>query len=172
MNIDNINFLILCLEVIYFILPAYIANVSALAFGGTIPLDMKKNFVDNRQIIGNGVTWRGLIFGTIIGTLVGIFQGVISGNILTGFILGFLLAFGALIGDAAGSFIKRRLNIDRGRPAPILDQLDFIAGALILASLYVEISFITVVIVIILTLILHLLTNMIAYLLGIKDVWY
>ncbi|MDR2966545.1 MAG: CDP-2,3-bis-(O-geranylgeranyl)-sn-glycerol synthase [Methanobacteriaceae archaeon] len=172
MNMDNINLLITCLEIIYFILPAYIANLSGLAFGGTTPLDMGKNFLDKRQIIGNGVTWKGFIFGTISGTFVGIVQGVISGNIISGFTIGFLLSFGALLGDAAGSFIKRRLNIDRGRPAPILDQLDFIAGALILASLFVEISLTTVVIAAIITLILHLLSNIIAYLLNIKDVWY
>lgn len=172
MNINTINFLITCLYVIYFILPAYIANLSALAFGGTTPIDMKKNFLDKRRIIGNGVTWKGLIFGTITGTLVGVLQGIISGNIASGLILGFLLAFGALLGDAAGSFIKRRLNIDRGKAAPILDQLDFIAGALILASLFVKISLLTVIIAAIITLILHLLTNMIAYLLGMKDVWY
>jgi len=172
MNLDIINFLIVCLNVIYFILPAYIANLSALAFGGSTPIDMKKNFIDGRQMIGNGVTWKGLIFGTIAGTLVGITQGVISGDIFYGLILGFLLAFGGLLGDAAGSFIKRRLNIDRGRPAPILDQLDFIAGALILASFFVKISLTTIVIAVIITLILHLLTNMIAYVLGLKDVWY
>jgi len=172
MNISDINFLITCLDVIYFILPAYIANISALALGGTTPLDMGKNFIDKRQIIGNGVTWKGLILGTIAGTIIGVVQGIISGNIIGGFILGFLLAFGALLGDAAGSFIKRRLNVDRGKPAPILDQLDFIAGALILSSLFVKISLTTIIIVAIITLILHLLTNMIAYLLGIKDVWY
>ncbi|MCL2116322.1 MAG: CDP-2,3-bis-(O-geranylgeranyl)-sn-glycerol synthase [Methanobrevibacter sp.] len=172
MSIDNINFLITCLNVIYFILPAYIANLSGLAFGGTTPVDMNKNFIDKRQIIGNGVTWKGLIFGTISGTLVGIAQGIISGDIISGLILGFLLAFGALLGDAVGSFIKRRLNIDRGRPAPILDQLDFIAGALILASLFVKISLTTVGIAIIITLILHLLSNIIAYLLNVKEVWY
>ncbi len=89
-----------------------------------------------------------------------------------GLIVGFLLSFGALLGDAAGSFIKRRLGINRGRPAPILDQLDFIAGALILASLYTTISSETVIIIAILTLIIHLISNMVAYLLGMKEVWY
>ncbi|NOZ76874.1 MAG: CDP-archaeol synthase, partial [Euryarchaeota archaeon] len=46
----------------------------------------------------------------------------------------FLLAFGALVGDAAGSFIKRRLNMKRGAPAPLLDQLNFVVGGLVFAS--------------------------------------
>ena len=172
MNMDTIISLSACFDVVYFILPAYIANLSALALGGGIPVDMNKKFFDKRHIIGNGVTWKGFILGTICGTIIGIIQGLISGNILNGLTLGFLLSFGALLGDAAGSFIKRRLNIDKGRPAPVLDQLDFIAGALILASLVVEISLTTVIIVAVLTLILHLLTNIIAYLIGMKDVWY
>ena len=69
-------------------------------------------------------------------------------------------------------FLKRRIGIGRGEPAPILDQLDFIIVALILVSPVVKLNLITVVLAIILTLIIHLLTNTIAYLLGIKDVWY
>jgi CDP-2,3-bis-(O-geranylgeranyl)-sn-glycerol synthase len=86
--------------------------------------------------------------------------------------VGFLLGFGALLGDAIGSFLKRRLGIGRGKPAPILDQLDFIIVALILVSLVVELNWICAVLAIVLTLIIHLLTNSIAYLLGMKDVWY
>ena len=86
--------------------------------------------------------------------------------------IGFLLGFGALLGDALGSFLKRRLGIERGKPAPIMDQLDFIIVALILVSLVVKLSLMFVVTAILLTLIIHLLTNTGAYLLGLKDVWY
>jgi len=170
--LDITAFIITCLTAIYFILPAYIANLSGLAFGGTTPVDFGKNFIDNRRIFGDGVTWKGLIFGTITGTLVGAIEGVIIWDPIYGLTIGFLLSFGALLGDAAGSFIKRRIGIGRGRPAPILDQLDFIAGALILASLYTTISLDTIIIIAVLTFILHIITNMIAYLIGMKDVWY
>ena len=170
--LDITAFIITCLTAIYFILPAYIANLSGLAFGGTTPVDFGKNFIDNRRIFGDGVTWKGLIFGTITGTLVGAIEGIIMWDPIYGLTIGFLLSFGALLGDAAGSFIKRRIGIGRGRPAPILDQLDFIAGALILASLYTTISLDTIIIIAVLTFILHIITNMIAYLIGMKDVWY
>ena len=42
-----------------------------------------------------------------------------------------MLAIGSLLGDLVGSFIKRRLDIGRGAKAPILDQYNFIGGALI-----------------------------------------
>jgi CDP-2,3-bis-(O-geranylgeranyl)-sn-glycerol synthase len=157
---------------IYFMLPAYLANVTALTFGGGKPLDFKRNFTDGRRLFGDGVTWRGTIIGTLIGAGIGLLQGIIMGNPAQGCILGLFLGGGALIGDAAGSFIKRRLKIERGRPAPLLDQLDFVIGALIFASLIVTIPPNLVIIILIITIFLHLGANIIAYLLGMKKVWY
>ncbi|MDD1764173.1 MAG: CDP-2,3-bis-(O-geranylgeranyl)-sn-glycerol synthase [Methanobacteriaceae archaeon] len=157
---------------IYFMLPAYLANVTALTFGGGKPLDFKRNFTDGRRLFGDGVTWRGTIIGTLIGAGIGLLQGIIMGNPVQGCILGLFLGGGALIGDAAGSFIKRRLKIERGRPAPLLDQLDFAIGALIFASLIVTIPPNLVIIILIITIFLHLGANIIAYLLGMKKVWY
>lgn len=186
MNIQLI--LIACVTTLYFILPAYFSNGSGLLFGGGLPLDLGKSDKNGVRWVGDGVTWRGFIAGTLVGTLAGAVQGYfgpyiianfgqfiitpIAPNISQGIIIGFLLGFGALLGDAIGSFLKRRIGIGRGEPAPILDQLDFIIVALILVSLVVKLNLITVVLAIILTLIIHLLTNTIAYLLGIKDVWY
>lgn len=186
MNIQLI--LIACVTTLYFILPAYFSNGSGLLFGGGLPLDLGKSDKNGVRWIGDGVTWRGFIAGTLVGTLAGAVQGYfgpyiianfgqfiitpIAPNISQGIIIGFLLGFGALLGDAIGSFLKRRIGIGRGEPAPILDQLDFIIVALILVSPVVKLNLITVVLAIILTLIIHLLTNTIAYLLGIKDVWY
>lgn len=157
---------------IYFMLPAYLANVTALAFGGGKPLDFNHNLRDGRRILGNGVTWRGTIIGTLIGTLIGLIQGIITGNITQGILLGFTLGLGAMIGDACGSFIKRRFKVERGRPAPILDQLDFVVGALVFASLIVVIPFEMIVVILVISIFLHLGANIIAYLLGLKNVWY
>ncbi|WP_424356316.1 CDP-2,3-bis-(O-geranylgeranyl)-sn-glycerol synthase [Methanobacterium sp. MBAC-LM] len=193
MDASVISVLVLSAYVIYFMLPAYLANVSALVFGGGKPLDFGRNFRDGRRIIGNGVTWKGTIIGTLIGTLIGILQGSVSayyGNvfslipgitiiqgpiptsILQGALIGLFLGGGALIGDAVGSFIKRRIGIERGKAAPFLDQLDFVIGALVFASLIVFIPLNMIIIILIISIVLHLLTNMIAYLIGMKDVWY
>ena len=190
---STISFISLLAYALYFMLPAYMANVSALAFGGGAPVDNKKYFRDGRRLLGDGVTWRGTIIGIIIGTLIAVIQGIVFmyyGDIftlipgwttLTGvipnsygewIILGLALSCGALIGDAAGSFLKRRINIERGRPAPFLDQLDFVVGALILASLVVTIPLTMILLILIFTAILHLAANSIAYSLGLKNVWY
>lgn len=177
-----------CLTTLYFILPAYFSNGGALAFGGGTPVDFGKTDSKGIRWIGDGVTWRGLAAGTLIGMLTGAIQGYLAPFILSqigpylitpiitdvssGILIGFLLGFGALLGDAIGSFLKRRLGIGRGKPAPFLDQLDFIIVALILVSPIVQLTPLFVVTAIIMTLVIHLIANGGAYLLGIKDVWY
>ncbi len=176
------------LTTLYFILPAYFSNGGALAFGGGTPVDFGKCDSKGARWIGDGVTWRGLIAGTLIGIITGAVQGYLAPGIISeigpyiitpivtdvnnGILIGFLLGFGALLGDALGSFLKRRMGIGRGKPAPILDQLDFIIVALILVSPVVEINLLFIVIALLLTLLIHLIANSIAYLLGLKDVWY
>ncbi len=180
--------LITCVVTLYFLLPAYFANGAGLLFGGGPPLDMGKSDKNGIRWIGDGVTWKGLIAGTLIGVITGVIQGFLAPLIISqygtyittpivtsvpnGILIGFLLGFGALLGDAIGSFLKRRIGIGRGEPAPILDQLDFLIVALILVSLVVELNILVIAIAIILTLIIHLLANTGAYLLGLKDVWY
>lgn len=181
-------FLLACVTTLYFILPAYFSNGGGLVFGGGLPVDFGKSDSNGTRWIGDGVTWRGLIAGTIIGIITGAVQGYFAPDIIaeigqyiitpiitdinSGILIGFLLGFGALLGDAIGSFLKRRLGIGRGKPAPILDQLDFLIVALILVSFVVELNLLFIVIAIVLTLAIHLIANSGAYLLGLKDVWY
>ena len=188
MNVDIQILLFTCAATLYFILPAYFSNGAGLVFGGGIPVDFGKSDSNGVRWIGDGVTWRGLIGGTLIGIITGIIQGYLAPEIIANFgqyittpivtsisngiLIGFLLGFGALLGDAIGSFLKRRLGIGRGKPAPLLDQLDFLIVALILVSFVVKLSLSFIVIAIVLTLIIHLLANTGAYLLGLKDVWY
>lgn len=180
--------LIACVTTLYFILPAYFSNGAGLVFGGGMPVDFGKSDSKGNRWIGDGVTWRGLIGGTVIGIITGAIQGYFGPQIIAefgdyiitpivtsipqGILIGFLLGFGALLGDAIGSFLKRRIGIGRGKPAPILDQLDFLIMALILVSFVVELNWLFVIIAIVLTLAIHLIANSAAYLLGMKDVWY
>ena len=188
--------LILSAYAIYFMLPAYLANASALTFGGGTPLDLGRSMNDGRRILGDGVTWKGTIMGILIGMAVGLVQGAISGNIVhdlliigdpgianlvqgtitsnavQGILLGLVLGSGAVIGDACGSFIKRRFKVERGRPVPLMDQLDFVVGALVFASLVVMIPLSLIIIIVVISVFLHLGTNIIAYLLGLKNIWY
>lgn len=83
-------------------------------------------------------------------------------------LLGFTLSMGALAGDLAESFFKRRLELPPGSDLPIADQLDFILGALLFSLLVSPPPLPIVIIIVIITLPIHLLTNFLAYLLGVK----
>src|SRR5437773_6411567 len=49
-------------------------------------------------------------------------------------LLGVLFGAGAMAGDSAKSFFKRRLGVEPGRPWIPFDQLDFVLGALVLVA--------------------------------------
>lgn len=137
------------IQALWIILPAYIANASALLVGGGKPLDFGKKWKDNRRILGDGKTWRGLFSGAFVGMTGGFGLSVaakylamadfdlIHLNDFLGFPMMipiiFSLCFGALLGDITESFFKRRLGKERGQDWLIFDQLDFIVGALILS---------------------------------------
>jgi CDP-2,3-bis-(O-geranylgeranyl)-sn-glycerol synthase len=159
------------LSAVWFILPAYLANGGALVLGGGMPLDLGRKLGDGRRILGDGVTIRGTLGGIVVGLLVGLLQKL-SIDPYFGALLGFLLGTGAMFGDALGSLVKRRLGVGRGKSAPVLDQVGFLLFALAFAALITEVLFTTIVILLILTPTLHLVTNAIAYQLGMKKVWY
>jgi len=97
-------------------------------------MDGGRNWRDGKRVFGDGKTWRGFIGGVIIGSLAGLVQSLIEQN-PSAILRGFLLSFGALLGDLTGSFIKRRLDIERGQPALGMDQLGFLAMGVFLVLL-------------------------------------
>ncbi|MFH1234562.1 MAG: CDP-archaeol synthase [Candidatus Diapherotrites archaeon] len=85
-------------------------------------------------------------------------------------LFGALLCAGALAGDIAASFAKRRCGIERGKPIFPLDQLDFIAGG-IAFTMWMRIPSIEeAVIMVVLTLVMHKLSNYAAFKCKIKSV--
>jgi CDP-2,3-bis-(O-geranylgeranyl)-sn-glycerol synthase len=119
---------------IWFILPAYIANATPVVLGGGPPIDGGRKFINGHPIFGAGKTIRGFFAGFIAGSLVGLTQTVLVGGSPLQAPTGALLAAGALTGDLLGSFIKRRLDLPRGKAAPGLDQLGFLMFAVLFAA--------------------------------------
>lgn len=152
--------------------------MSPVVLGGKTPLDFNIEFADKKPILGKGKTWRGSIMGIAAGTLIAYIQTIIQSNYnletlnLTEMTLtlGFLLSSGAITGDIVKSFIKRRMNIERGKMLPVLDQIDFIIGALIFASFATSIRPETAITLIIITPAVHRIANIIAYKLKLKKV--
>lgn len=170
----------LIVKAIIFILPAYFANAAPVLFrtgSSKIPMDYGVKFYDSRRILGKGKTWTGFFVGIITGTIIGIitwFLGILNlyPDFETHVLAAFLLSVGTMTGDAIGSFIKRRINVRSGKSVPILDQLSFYVFALLFASPYLpkEFDFAILSILAIITLIIHYLSNIIAYRLKLKNV--
>lgn len=169
-------------EVIWLILPAFAANGLAPLAGKlrkTHPIDRGRK-LDKERVFGNGKTWEGLGVGVIVAVVISVVQMLaypflpwgISPVALVivpmGPALGLLLGLGAMLGDLCGSFIKRRFRIKRGQPAPLLDQEDFLVGALVLSSALVAVSLAWWVLLLIITPLIHWAANIIGYLFRVK----
>lgn len=168
--------LLLILQSLWFIFPAYAANAAPILIKGTRPIDFGAH-LGRYRLLGDGKTIEGAVGGTVIGALVGLLQMNIhnalpseSGLIKLTLPLIVLLSIGAILGDIMGAFIKRRLGIPRGYPAPLLDQLDFLAGALIATSAIIEINKTMAIVLLVSTPLIHLATNRISFWLKMKKV--
>jgi CDP-2,3-bis-(O-geranylgeranyl)-sn-glycerol synthase len=163
-------------------LPAYVPNNAAVVFGGGRPVDGGRT-MGGRRLLGDGKTWRGTAAGLVTGAVVALALGAVRvrasaalGVDLPRFPPAVVLALpvGAMAGDMAASFLKRRLGTERGAPVLGLDQLDFVVGALAFSAAAAPGWFVAtftvpaVVVVLVATPLLHLLTNAGAYLLGLK----
>ena len=173
--------------------PAYIANSVAVLTGGKYPIDQGRTLSDGNRILGDGKTWSGLLGGTLcyakeknkniqgdgrmaLERLTGEehVQSLWSENPVMVF---FLLSFGALFGDMAASFYKRRQNLLRGDKFAILDMYDFIFMSLLLCIIFQRDWLLSWILdgwaplftVLILTPFLHRGVNIIGYNIGVKN---
>ena len=166
------------IDFIIFILPAYVANAVPVLLGGGIPLDLKRNcMLDGRRLLGDSKTVRGFVAGIAGGVIAAALIALCCpleffSDAKTQFIAGIALSFGTMIGDAFGSFIKRRLKVPAGKPF-MLDNVFFLIIALIFAYPFTSSEVyqpIPIAFLLILTFILHPLTNFIANKAGLKKV--
>jgi CDP-2,3-bis-(O-geranylgeranyl)-sn-glycerol synthase len=163
--VDYMDIATLIVEALKFIFPAYCANGAPVLAGGGLPMDFGKNFVDGKRVFGSNKTFRGFFFGLAVGVGVGLIEWMLFDYPL---LFSLLSPLGALLGDLTAAFLKRRLNIAPGGLLPIIDQVDFVVGALVfslpLGIIYWELA----VAVLIITPPIHLLTNFGAYKLKLK----
>ena len=171
----------------WFFLPAGLANMFPIFVAHTpglrnleFPMDFGLSW-RGRRIFGSNKTMRGLVTGIVIAIITVLIQqsvythwnflraiSPIDYQVLNPYLLGLLLALGALIGDAVESFFKRQLDIPVGQSWLIFDQLDYVAGGILFTIGYVRLSWDLYLYIVLIFFVLHLLSTIIGYFLGLK----
>jgi CDP-2,3-bis-(O-geranylgeranyl)-sn-glycerol synthase len=165
MMVDYMDVTLLIVQALKFIFPAYCANATPVLAGGGTSMDFGRNFSDGKRIFGNNKTFRGFFFGWTIGILVGLIEVFLFGFPV---LFALLTPLGALLGDLTGAFVKRRLGIAPGGLLPIIDQIDFVIGAIVFALPLSLVNWELAVTVLLITPPIHLLTNFLAFKMKLK----
>jgi len=178
---DAVVYLAEFFKLLLFVLPAWVANSSPVLLGGAWPIDNGADFFDKKRIFGKSKTWLGLAAGISAGALCAVLEAWILPG--TNFAVwgakpsdyvfgGLLLSCGAMAGDLAGSFIKRRLSQQEGTSSFALDQLPFIAMALLFALPLAPqmLTLENVAVLIVVTFFAHRMANWWAHTAGLKKV--
>jgi CDP-2,3-bis-(O-geranylgeranyl)-sn-glycerol synthase len=154
-----------------------------------VPLDFGKK-INGHIILGSSKTWRGFFTGPFFGFLIVFLQlylyrydffqviSLVNYQEINIFLFASLMCFGAMFGDALFSFFKRRRNFKTGAPWIPIDQWDFVIGAFIFLTPYLNFTlgldfgvshWVTIMAI---ALILHAIANNIGYYLGFqKNRW-
>jgi len=163
-------------------LPAYFANMAPVIVKKinlfAFPIDFDKQ-LNNKPIFGKNKTFRGLVFGLVFSIIVAYFQFLLYNDEFfrsisfidyqNWLLFGFLMGTGALTGDLTKSFFKRRLGIRPGDKFIPFDQTDFVIGALVFIVLVFDLTLEIFIVALLLSFMLHILVNHIAFFLKIRN---
>ena len=158
-------------QLLYFMAPAYVANMAPPLVrywrGWNPPI--------SQRWLGSHKTAGGFAIGVLAAVAATFVQSLVDwGGALVAreswMALGLRFGLGAMAGDTAKSFFKRRAGIVAGRPWIPWDQVDFVLGALALVLGAAALSWVDVATILALSVIGHILVNHLAYWLGIRDV--
>ena len=170
------------LQCFYYMLPAYFANMAPVIMKNmfkslAIPID--RTFGADARVFGKNKTYRGIIFGVLFAVIISYLQSLLSGftffrslaflGYSSWLPIGVLIGMGALLGDLAKSFVKRRLRIEPGKKLIPWDQWDFVIGAMLFNSVIFVPSLYIVITVLLISFLLHVIVNHIAFYLKIRN---
>lgn len=181
----------LILKILIFAIPvtfAAILHMVAVRFNLfsslKIPLDFGKSY-KGRRIFGDSKTYRGVVLMMLL-SILGVyflkllcylFPEVDALNIMRfhqfpGFFYGTLFGLGYTLAELPNSFLKRQKGIPEGKPGNILnillDQLDSVAGCLLLLFPFCDMTWSFVGYGFLVFLGLHLFFNFLLYLVGVR----
>jgi CDP-2,3-bis-(O-geranylgeranyl)-sn-glycerol synthase len=173
-------------QVLYFFVPAYVANMSPVLVQGwcealATPIDGGRSWRGVR-LLGDHKTWRGLLAGIVAGVLV--FEAQVLAHeaglcrrlalvdyASAGALPGFLMGLGTGVGDAVKSFVKRRIGIAPGASWLGFDQLDFMVGSYAFVSLAVVPPLVPTVLTLPIVFVGGIAASATGWALGLKEAW-
>ncbi len=174
------------IQSLYFALPMYLGNMAPVVVKKLPFLDRPVDggaLLNGKPLFGKNKTWRGIVFAILFGILavylqrwIGIYSSYFHDLELIDYsnsfalFLGGVMGLGAIIGDLFKSFLKRRIGIASGRPWVPFDQIDLVVGGLFLTSFFYWPGWNYALIILLITPVLHWITNLFAYLLKLKEV--
>lgn len=176
------NFSFFLLQCFYLMLPAYFANMAPVIVRNinlfSFPLDFNKK-INNKPILGKNKTFRGLFFGVIFAIIASYIQFELNQldffryisfiNYKNWILFGTLIGLGSLTGDSVKSFFKRRLGRIPGTKFVPFDQIDFVIGALVFIIPVFNLTLNIFVTSLLLSFVLHIIVNHIAFYLKIRE---
>ncbi len=181
------------------IMPVILGGILNMVFTKTnfykrhcTPIDLHKNFIDNKRIFGDNKTYIGFVSMIIFTSLVQFFWGMVCKipcfyannelyiinenthifNLYTGALLGFAY----MICELPNSFIKRRISIKPGKTSGgiigvvffVVDQFDSVIGTGIVILVLTQISAMRVAVYILVGGFTHIVVNLCLYALKIR----
>ena len=183
------GYLTFAITCIYFYLPVAAANMGA-NIAKYIPVFRDIKFpidfgikINGIRIVGDHKNFGGFSFGVVFGSIFGIVKTILVDPRMTNYllldtdnikliVLYVLMSVAALSGDLIKSLFKRLFNQPPHSPWIPFDEIDHSLTSMLVAKLLFPISWTVVSFIVIVLLFLHLITNVIGYLLKIRDVPY
>lgn len=183
------DFLAFVITSVYFYLPAALANIGA-NLGKFIPIfhDIKQPIdfgkkINGVRIIGDHKNIGSFSFGVLFGSFWGIIKTIYIDPHMTKYLLlnessyklillYFFMSFAALSGDLIKSLFKRLLNRPPHAPWIPFDEIDHSVASMLLAKIFFPIPWLVVLFTIFIFMVLHFISNVVGYILKLKEVPY
>jgi CDP-2,3-bis-(O-geranylgeranyl)-sn-glycerol synthase len=157
-------------QLLYLMAPAYLANMTPpfthFWTGWNRPI--------SERWLGSHKTIVGAVAGVIVALVTAWLQASLGwrGNIVDYGrwpLVGLLLGAGAMAGDIAKSYFKRRLRIAPGARWIPADQLDFVIGALVLIAPLARLAWMDIAAILAISFLGDVAVNHVAFWLGVRD---
>jgi CDP-2,3-bis-(O-geranylgeranyl)-sn-glycerol synthase len=149
-------------------LPAYAANMAppfVRYWKGWNPPIARRSLGSHKTVLGFAAGVCAAVLVTLIQSRIAWDGGLVAYDAW----LGLRFGVGAMAGDSAKSFLKRRVGIPPGARWVPFDQLDFVVGALVLTASRASLSWLDVTLILAVTAAGHVFVNHLGYWLGIRD---